>query len=70
MSLEKNIKAVLFELGKEIKFHQLDAQNMIIEIDYDKYTAELMDVFKDYLENKYKNNEDEPEDEEQLQIKI
>jgi hypothetical protein len=25
---------------------------MIIEIDYDKYTAELMDVFKDYLENK------------------
>jgi len=52
MSLEKNIKAVLFELGKEIKFHQLDSQNMIIEIDYDKYTAELMDVFKDYLENK------------------
>jgi hypothetical protein len=55
MSLEKNIKAVLFELGKEIKFHQLDQENMIIEIDYDKYTAELMDVFKDYLENKITN---------------
>ena len=50
MSLEQSIKDILFEIGKEIKIHKLQDGNLILEIDYDKYTVELMELFKKYLE--------------------
>jgi hypothetical protein len=49
--IETNIKNILFEIGKEIKIHSLQDGHLIIEINYDKYTKELLDLF-----NKYKNN--------------
>jgi hypothetical protein len=51
MNLEDEIKNVLFEIGKEIKVHRLIDGNLIIEIDYDKYTIEIMELFKKYLSN-------------------
>lgn len=51
MSLEFDIKNILFEIGKEIKVHKLIDGNLIIEIDYDKYTIELMELMKKYLSN-------------------
>jgi hypothetical protein len=49
MSFENDIKNILFEIGKEIKIHSLIDGNLIIEIDYDKYTIELMELMKKYL---------------------
>jgi hypothetical protein len=50
MNLEDKIKNVLFEIGKDIKVHKLIDGNLIIEIDYDKYTIEIMELFKKYME--------------------
>jgi hypothetical protein len=44
MSLEEEIKSVLFQIGKDIKIHKIDSQNLIIEIDYDKYVNAIIDV--------------------------
>jgi len=49
MNLENEIKNILFEIGKEIKVHKLIDGNLIVEIDYDKYTIEIMELIKKYL---------------------
>lgn len=49
MNLENEIKNILFEIGKEIKVHKLIDGNLIIEIDYDKYTIALMELMTKYL---------------------
>jgi predicted HAD superfamily phosphohydrolase YqeG len=46
MELEDQIREILFKLGQEIKIHKLDLDNIIIEIDYDKATAEIVDLLK------------------------
>lgn len=51
MNLENEIKNILFEIGKEIQIHKLIDGNLIIEIDYDKYTIEIMELLKKYLSN-------------------
>jgi hypothetical protein len=49
MDLEKEINNILFKIGQEIKIHKIDASNSVIEMDYQKYTAELLRVFLKYL---------------------
>lgn len=44
MSLEEEIKSILFQIGKDIKIHKIDSKNSIIEIDYDKYVNAIIDV--------------------------
>jgi hypothetical protein len=51
MNIEDKIKNILFEIGKEIKIHKLIDGNFIIEIDYDKYAKEIVDLI-----NKEQNN--------------
>lgn len=51
MDIEKEIKRVLFEMGKDIKIHKIDADNSVLEIDYDKYVIDLMKVFITYMSN-------------------
>ena len=48
-NLEERLKDILFNIGKEIKIHKMDNDNTIIEIDYDKYTIEIMELFKQFL---------------------
>lgn len=48
-SLENDIKNILFSIGKDIKVHRIDEDNTILEIDYDKYTIEIMELFKKFL---------------------
>lgn len=50
MSLEDDIKNILFDIGKDVKIHKLIDGNLIIEIDYDKYTIKILELFKDYLD--------------------
>ena len=49
MDVEKEINEILFNIGKEIKIHKVDDDNTIIEIDYQKYTVEILRVFVKYL---------------------
>ena len=51
MNLENEIKNILFEIGKEIQIHKLIDGNLIIEINYDKYTIEIMELIQKYLSN-------------------
>jgi hypothetical protein len=44
MSLEDQIREVLFEMGKDIKIHKIDSENMILEIDYDKPVTQIMQI--------------------------
>lgn len=52
MDLEKEIKDVLFEIGKNIKIHKLIDGNLIIEIDYDTYTQEIIKIINKVLPKK------------------
>jgi len=45
INLENEIKSILFQIGKDIKIHKLIDGNLIVEMDYEKYTAELIDLF-------------------------
>lgn len=47
--VEDGIKEILFEIGKEIKLHKLIDGNIIIEMDYDKYTNSIMDLIRNKL---------------------
>jgi len=49
MNLENEIKNILFEIGKEVKLHKLIDGNLIVEIDYDKYTVALIELMTKYL---------------------
>lgn len=44
MNLEDEIRSILFEIGKDIKIHKLIDGNLIIDIDYDKYVSQILDV--------------------------
>lgn len=50
MDIELEIKNILFRIGQDIKIHKIDNDNSIIEVDYERYTADILRVFKDYLE--------------------
>lgn len=49
MDLEKEIHEILFKLAKEIKLYRVDSENTVIDLDYQKYTAEILRVFMNYL---------------------
>jgi hypothetical protein len=49
MELQHQLKDILFKIGQEIKVHKLPDGHLILDIDYDKYTAEIMELFKNFL---------------------
>lgn len=44
MNLEDQIRQLLFEMTKEIKFHKVDRDNAIMELDYEKYVKLILGV--------------------------
>lgn len=46
MSIEDEIRNILFEIGKDVKIHKLIDGNLIIDIDYEKYVQEILKVIK------------------------
>lgn len=44
MSIEDEIRSILFEIGKDIKVHKLIDGNLIIDIDYEKYVDAIIEV--------------------------
>ena len=49
MELEDKLREILFNIGKEIKIHTI-GKDMIIEIDYEKYVAELIECYNSFNE--------------------
>jgi len=49
MDIEQEIHKILFELGQDIKIHKIDEDNSVLEIDYNKYTIDLMKLFVKYM---------------------
>jgi len=49
MEISKEIDQILFELGKQIKIHTI-GKDMIIEIDYEKYSADLLALFESHCQ--------------------
>lgn len=47
MSLEDNIRSILFEIGKDVKIHKLIDGNLIIDIDYEKYVNQILSAFNE-----------------------
>lgn len=39
--MRDEIRQVLFEIGRELKVHKLSGDNLIIEIDYERYVDQL-----------------------------
>ena len=52
--VENKIREILFNLGKEIKLLKIDQNNIIINIDYERYVEDLMQCYNLYKE---KSNE-------------
>jgi hypothetical protein len=48
INLKEKINNILFKIGQEIKIHKIDSSNTIIEIDYDKYSDEILKLFEQY----------------------
>jgi hypothetical protein len=48
MNLEDQIRLVLFKIGQELRVHKLDGENLIVEIDYEKYVSELKSILGGY----------------------
>jgi hypothetical protein len=48
-SLEDGIKSILLDIGQDLKVHKLDNDSYVIDIEYDKYTIKIMELFKEYL---------------------
>lgn len=46
--MEDELRNILFKIGQEIRVHRLDNDNLIIEIDYDKYVKEILGIFESY----------------------
>lgn len=45
--LKGKIEEILFEMGKEIKIHKLVDGNLILEIDYEKYVNQILEILSD-----------------------
>jgi len=44
MNLEIEIRNILFEIGKDIKLHKLLDGNLIVDIDYEKYVKQILNL--------------------------
>lgn len=49
MDIAEEIRNILFKIGQDIKIHKIDNDNSIIEVDYEKYTAEILKTIKEWL---------------------
>lgn len=47
-TIEDELRLILFEIGKNIKIHRIDKDNTIIDVDYEKHVAAILDLFDKY----------------------
>ena len=44
MSLENEIRDILFEIGKDVMVYRVTKDNYIIDIDYEKYVSKILQL--------------------------
>ncbi len=44
--IRDQVAEILFKIGQELKVHKLDADNLIVEIDYNKYIEDILKVIE------------------------
>lgn len=49
-NLDDKIRSVLFDIGKDIKIHKIDNENMVIEIDYERYVLMIKGIIQAEIE--------------------
>jgi len=47
-ALKKDLESILFNIAKDIKIHKIDNNNTVIEVNYEKYTSEILEIFNKY----------------------
>ena len=47
----EQVESVLFQIGQEAKIHKIDKDNAILEIDYQKYSSQIMAIVIDALKS-------------------
>lgn len=57
MSLEEAIRAILFNIGKEIKLLKIDNDNIIISLDYDKYVEQILLCYNLYGKEQHERDQ-------------
>jgi hypothetical protein len=45
MNLDNEIRNILFKIGQDIKVHKLQDGHLILDIDYEKYVKEFVELF-------------------------
>ena len=50
MDLYEEIGKVLFKIGQDIHVHKMPDGNLILDIDYDDYIEEIINLFDDYID--------------------
>ena len=50
MDLHNKIGDILFRIGQEVKVHKMPNGNLILDIDYEDYIEEIVNLFEDYLD--------------------
>lgn len=51
MNLDDEIRSILFKIGQDIKVHKLQDGHLILDIDYEKYVEEFVNLFNNYPNN-------------------
>lgn len=46
MNLEEEIRKILFDIGKDIRLLKIDEENIVIDINYEKYVEKLMQLLQ------------------------
>ena len=46
--LREELSQVLFKIGQELKVHKIDADNLIVEIDYNKYLDDILNIIESF----------------------
>ena len=48
MTLKDDIENIIFNVGQEINIHHLIDGNLILEINYEKYSRQILDKIKEH----------------------
>lgn len=50
VDLDDSLRSVLFKIGKEIRLLKIDDDNIVIDINYEKYLDEIKLIIQEYLD--------------------
>ena len=49
MDIYEEIEKILFKIGMEVEVHKFPDGHILLDIDYEKYTNEIVEIFDQFL---------------------